>query len=249
MAHKICPRCGEQYATLKSDTCPQCFAKLTLVDESTAAEMAAARAAIEQSPEFQSAKAEEDERFRHESFQACLALVAMAVGVALVVVVAILIAARTRRGHGDAPAPSHAAVTAQTRVADVMPPGCGTFVRSEMDQRTALSGTVAIIYHAAYTPSTGSATDHAPPSKEAASAGSTVDVYAWQLDRPASEQARFLTGLQMAAEMGGQPHAVAEVDGRLFRYEIVGPAAVNGTPNRTTAEFVRVWTVQVGGRK
>jgi hypothetical protein len=232
MPQKVCPRCGAQYATLKSATCPQCFAKLIEVDDETAAEMAAARAAIEKSPEYQQAKAEEDEKFRHQSFQACLAVVAMAIAIA-VLAVALLVTAKRReqrmatRAHSVVSRP--AAPAPQARVEDVMPATVGSFQREKMDERAALSGTVTLIYHAAYVPA-------AEPN------GSTFDVYAIPLDRPAAELARFRDVVQLAALAGTKPRPVTEVTGKPFLYEIVGAAGGNSVND----DFNRAWKSQVG---
>lgn len=98
MPAKVCPRCGEQYEDLKSTTCPQCFARLLVVDEATAEELAAARAAVVQTPEFQTAKAEDDERFREQSFGACLGVVGIFAATAVLIVVLIVVALH-RYGH------------------------------------------------------------------------------------------------------------------------------------------------------
>ena len=109
MPAKVCPRCGEQYEDLKSATCPQCFARLLVVDEATAEELAAARAAVEQTPEFQAAKAEDDERFREQSFGACLGVLGIFVATAVLIVVLIVFAIHR---YGQPPREAAAAATA-----------------------------------------------------------------------------------------------------------------------------------------
>jgi len=237
MANKVCPRCGSQYATLKSATCPQCFALLIEVDDDTAAQMAAERSQVEKSPEFQAAKAEDDERFRHQSFQACLVAVAMGF-VLLVVTIVMVVSAKHDRDRLAAKYAHMQAVksaaathptTVQAKVEDVMPPQVGGFHREKMDQRAALSGTVNLIYHAAYVPVAKSV---------------TIDVYATTLDRSAAELDRFRDVVQLAAMAGSGQRSVTEVSAKPFLYEIVG---VPGTPG-VNAAFQQALTSQVGGR-
>ena len=96
MTAKVCPRCGSQYENFKSTTCPQCFAILVAVDEETAAEMTAARADVERSPEFQETKRADDERFRQQSFGACLGIAALTLAT-LIIAAALLVSAAHRR--------------------------------------------------------------------------------------------------------------------------------------------------------
>lgn len=230
MGQKVCPRCGAQYATLKSATCPQCFAKLVEVDDDTAAEMAAARAAIERSPEYQAAKAEEDERFRHQSFQACLAVIAMAVLVAVFTVAIVVSAVRHRHHAGSHGVRIQASVpsTVAARPEDVMPAGIGDFKREKVDRPETLSGTLSLIYHAAYRPVDG--------------AGS-IDVYAIAYDRPPAEIARFRDVVQLAALAGAGQRSTVEVIAKPFVYEIVGAPGEDAE----NEDFRRAFARQVGG--
>ena len=72
---KLCERCDAFFPSLGSETCPQCFAPLTALTAEEANQ--AARAQIErlQDPEYVSLKSQDDERFKEESFGACLAVV------------------------------------------------------------------------------------------------------------------------------------------------------------------------------
>lgn len=218
------------YATLKSDTCPQCFAKLTEVDDETAAEMTAARAELEKSPEYQQAKAEEDEIYRHQSFQACLTGLALGVGVLILAVVLIV----TARRHEHAAArlasrpPSVVPVATQASAVDVMPAIVDGYRREKVDTPTALSGTVTLIYHAAY----------------AAGKTGTVDVYAITGDRPAAELDRFRDVVNLTAMAGAAQRPVMEVNARPFLYEIIGAPG----PSNVNADFRRAWASQVAGQ-
>ena len=96
MPAKVCPRCGAQYPNLKSTTCPECFALLVTVDDATAEELTAARAEVEQTPEFQAVKAADDERFKMQSFGACLTVAVITV-VTLILGIVLLVSAAHRR--------------------------------------------------------------------------------------------------------------------------------------------------------
>jgi hypothetical protein len=234
MPQKICPRCGAEYATLKSATCPQCFAKLVEVDDETAAELAAARSAIERSPEYQDAKAAEDERFRHQSFQACLLAVALTIVTATMVFVMLFNELR-HRGRAGVQQGVVASVVAPSplppaQVKDVMPEEIDSFHRVEMDQ-TGLSGTLTVIYHAAYQP---------------AAKLVNMDVYAMDRNRPAAEQSRLRDVVQGAADRGGAPGTVVEVaGGGPFLYEVVGPGGSTG--GSETQTFTKAWELAVAG--
>ncbi|MDQ2798883.1 MAG: hypothetical protein M3Y13_04480 [Armatimonadota bacterium] len=197
MSAKICPRCGAQYENLKSTTCPQCFARLLLVDEATAEELSQARAQVERSPEFQEAKAEDDERFRQQSFGACLGV--LGITLATVVLVIVLVSVGVRRSHHirhaigpktpvvvTTPAPPLTTLpVAAASLDDVMPAAIDTFKRTERDQDVSLPGTLTRVFHAAYqTPN-----------------GQTTDVYALPSGNPTSEQSVFQTGVTLAAQM------------------------------------------------
>jgi hypothetical protein len=153
MPAKVCPRCGEQYEDLRSATCPQCFAKLLVVDEATAEELAAARAAVVQSPEFQTAKAEDDERYREQSFGACLGVLGIFIATVVVIVILIVFAVHRYdhpRQKTAIPTPLSIAgnvndltplPVAGATLADVMPPLIGPFQRRSLDQDVTLPST------------------------------------------------------------------------------------------------------------
>jgi len=138
MPAKVCPRCGAQYPNLKSTTCPECFAVLVPVDDATAEELAAARAEVEGSPEFQQVKAADDERFKEQSFGACLAVLAIT---ALTLI--------------PTPAPLTTLPVAAATLDEVLPPVLGPYQRLSHDQNTVLPGTLTPLFHAAYTLSGG----------------------------------------------------------------------------------------------
>jgi len=196
MPAKVCPRCGAQYPNLKSTTCPECFAILVTVDDATAAEMTAARAEVERTPEFREVKAADDERFKHQSFGACLAVVAITV-VTLIFGIFLIVSGARARHHQAAPVvvraapPAPAALTtlpvAAATLGDVFPPALGPYQRAALDQKTVLPSTLTTLFHATY----------APPG------GKPLDVYAMPAGRPTSEQNEFRLGLALTAQTGG----------------------------------------------
>ena len=198
MPAKVCPRCGAQYPNLKSTTCPECFAILVTVDDATAAEMTAARAEVEQTPQFKEVKAADDERFKHQSFGACLAVIAITIVTLILGIFLIVSGVRARHreavpviAHVAPSAPAPAALTtlpvAAATLDDVFPPALGPYQRLTRDQKTVLPSTLTVLFHATY----------------ALPTGKPLDVYAMPAGRPTPEQNEFRLGLAVAAQTGG----------------------------------------------
>ncbi len=196
MTAKVCPRCGCQYENFKSTTCLQCFAILITVDEQTAEELSAARAEVEQSPEFRETKLADDERFRQQSFGACLAIAALTF-VTLIVVVMLLVSAGHRHmAQRTLPAAKLAAAkdeplttlpVAAATPAEVLPPEIGPFSRQSVEADTVLTGTLTPLVHGVYQ----------------TAAHQLLDIYALPAGRPTSEQNEFRLGLTVASQIGG----------------------------------------------
>ena len=198
MSAKVCPRCGSQYENFKSTTCPLCFAILVPVDDATADEMAAARAEVERSPEFQAAKADDDERFRQQSFGACLGIAALTLATVVVAVVLLVAAAhrhtasthaRTvrREIRAQRAEPLTTLPVAAAALEDVLPPQLPPYTRLAADSNTVLTGTLTPLFHGVY---------RAP-------SGKLLDVYALPSGRPTDEQNEFRLGLTLAGQAGG----------------------------------------------
>ena len=202
MPAKVCPRCGAQYPNLKSTTCPECFALLVSVDDATAAELSAARAEVEQTPEFQEVKAADDERFKEQSFGACLAVIGITLVTVVLGIVLLVSGVRhrnhqARHNHQTQPDTVHAAPltpkalttlpVAAATLDEVFPPSLGPYQRLAQDQKTALPATLTPLFHAAY----------------ALPGGKPLDVYALPAGRPTDEQHEFQLGLTVAAETSG----------------------------------------------
>lgn len=197
MTAKVCPRCGCQYENFKSTTCPQCFAILVTVDEETAGEMAAARAEVEGSEEFKETKLADDERFRQQSFGACLSIAALTLVTFIVAVMLLVSAAHRRTAHTVSPLPSRVAIAredplttlpvAAATAEEVLPPEMTPFTRQAVDAGTVLTGTLTPLFHGVYrTP-----------------ARALLDVYALPAGRPTSEQNEFRLGMTLAGQVGG----------------------------------------------
>jgi hypothetical protein len=202
MTAKVCPRCGSQYENFKSTTCPQCFAILVAVDEATAEELSAARAEVERSPEFQETKAADDERFRQQSFGACLGIAALSL-MTLIVVTVLLVSAAHRHSvsRSRLPLPVIAAAkeeplttlpVAAAGLEDVLPASIGPYIRQAADANTVLTGTLTPLFHGVYV---------TPTQK-------FFDVYALPAGRPTSEQNEFRLGLTVASQLGGASRPV-----------------------------------------
>ena len=227
MTAKVCPRCGSQYENFKSTTCPQCFAILVPVDEATAAELAAARAEVERSPEFQETKLADDERFRQQSFGACLGIAALTL-VTLIVAVALLVSAAHhraahligRQARQVAPAQEEPLTTLPVAAAgleEVLPPEIGVFRRQSADAQTVLTGTLTPLFHGVYeegppAPILGSNTEDKPAPALArlgvrlpriGAWGHLLDVYALPSGQPTTEQNEFRLGVTLASQVGG----------------------------------------------
>jgi hypothetical protein len=199
MPTKVCPRCGALYQNLKSVTCPQCFAVLEPVDDATAEELAAARAEVEQTPEFQEAKAADNERFKEQSFGACLGVFAITVATLVFAVILIVSAAHrhhppapnsggVRVGLGPVPDPLTTLPVAAAGLDEVMPPqlssALGELTRTASDQDLILPGTLTHIDHAIY-----------------AANDQTINAYAIPTAESSAEQNQFRLSVTLAAQM------------------------------------------------
>ncbi len=224
MPAKVCPRCGAQYPNLKSTTCPECFAILIAVDDATAAELSAARAEVERTPEFQQVKAADDERFKEQSFGACLAVVGITF-FTLVLGIVLIVSGAHSRHHYIAPAVARAAPqttaphalttlpVAAATLDDVFPPALGQYQRIASDQKTVLPSTLTVLFHAIYT----------QPG------GKPVDVYAMPAGRPTSEGNEFRLGLAVAAQTSGDRPLLFFAT-EYWHFAALGAAGDGGSP-------------------
>ena len=242
MPAKVCPRCGAQYPNLKSTTCPECFAVLVTVDDATAEELSAARAEVERSPEFQQVKAADDERFKEQSFGACLSVLALTV-LTLTVGIVLLVSA----GHKRPPAPTtvdgggvrvggeKGAINRAPTVPVPIPPP-STVVGAGGSSLPTLPVAAAKIDDVlppgigpyrrqsrdAGTTLTGTLTPlfHAV---YAAPGGPLLDVYALPAGRPTAEQNEFRLGLALASQVGRRPLLLFPTE--YWQFAVLAPPA------------------------
>ena len=221
MPAKVCPRCGNLYEDLKSKTCPNCFAVLESIDRETAQAMARARADVEQTPEFQAIKTAEDERWREQSFGACLGVVGIFLVTVVFAVVLITVAAHRHSPRVKTPVAAATVVsaprnslsplpTANAAAEEVLPARAGAFDRTSHDQDT-LPGTNTAVFHAAYAL-------RGDPLR-------TADVFAVPADRPAAEQNEFQESIALAARLQKQATPPVPFQTSHWRYVLLGPAA------------------------
>jgi hypothetical protein len=95
---KLCERCEAFFPSIASETCPQCFAPLTSLTEEEAIKAAEYQLERLKDPEYVELKAEDDERFKEQSFGACLTVVGLTLAVAIISLILITVTAR-HQGH------------------------------------------------------------------------------------------------------------------------------------------------------
>lgn len=237
MPAKVCPRCGEQYEHLHSTTCPSCFAKLVTVDDATAEALAQARAEVVQTPEFQAVKAVDDERFREQSFGACLGVLAIFLVTAIATVALLIHAAHDKNRPARlarSPASAISTLTPAMRLPalpvaaatrdDVLPANVGSYQRLRSDQAVNIPGTLTPIFHAQYGPAT-------PP----------LEAYAVPADRPTPELNAFQLGLALASQSGARPAAAPPLffATEHWRYAVLGspPSSLDTFRAQLIAQF------------
>lgn len=209
------------YEQLKSTTCPACFAKLLDVDDAAADELSRARAEVEATPDFQAAKAADNERFQEQTFGGCVGVGLIAL-LTLAAVIAIVIVG-IRRSSAPRPVPSIALAAPALDIPSplpvggalidaVLPPVVGPYHRGESDSRTTLPGTLTPIFHAAY--------------RRDGPDGSRLDAYAIPTGRPTAEQNEFRLGIALAVQV--QRRQVVIFATEHWRYAAVGPGGMGG---------------------
>ena len=225
MTAKVCPRCGCQYENFKSTTCPQCFAILVAVDEATAEELSAARAEVEQSEEFQETKLADDERFRQQSFGACLGIAALTL-VTLIAAVVLLVSAAHHRTSAAAPAaraaraalakeePLTTLPVAAATLAEVLPPEITPFKQQALDANTVLTGTLTPLFHGVYL----------TPNQK------LLDVYVLPAGRPTPEQNEFRLGMTLAGQIGGTNRPVLFFATEYWHFAVLAAPGDTETP-------------------
>jgi len=203
------------------------------VDEETAGELAAARAEVEHSDEFKETKLADDERFRQQSFGACLGIAALTLLTLIVAIVLLVSAAHRKSAHTENVARPQAKIVredplttlpvAAASLEEVLPVQIGPFTRQSADAGTVLTGTLTPLFHGVYVrrdplaPNNGGtglgegkgAASSAPTARVRTltppllGAGGALDVYALPAGRPTTEQNEFRLGVTLASQFGG----------------------------------------------
>jgi hypothetical protein len=151
---KLCPRCGAFYQDLTSKTCPQCFAKLELLDDDAAASLIIEQERRASDPEVLQNRSAEDEKFKEQAFGACLTVAFVGLVTFIVCVAIIIVAAHSYR-------PKYIGVTSQqnrngsrmVRLSDidtVLPLQLLGEKQTEQDSSLVLPGSLSRVNHTAY---------------------------------------------------------------------------------------------------
>lgn len=198
---KLCPRCGAFYQDLRSQTCPQCFARLNILDEDTARRLSEEQAARVADPEFREIKAVEDERFKEQSFGACLAVAGILLVTLVVAVVFIWLAATRERPHRQATLPSQSPAAAQVAPSSLLPPILGGFTRRSLESEGTLPGQTLPLSRGVYS--------------------SDIQVYAAPTAGQSQHDALHLAAT-LAAEQHNPPLLLQEITTPKAQYAILG---------------------------
>lgn len=204
---KLCPRCGAFYQDLKSQTCPQCFARLELLDDQTARRLSEEQASRVADPEIRQMKAMEDERFKEQSFGACLAVVGILFATLVISIVFIWLAVSRERLHHAAPA----AISSAPAAIDpnsLLPPIVGGFARRSIQNIGPLPGGSTPLYHGIYQ--------------------GGVQLYAAPTANLSEDQQNALNlAATLAAEQHNPPLALQEITTTKAHYAVLGVSAAD----------------------
>jgi len=233
MSAKVCPRCGSLYQSLKSATCPQCFAILDTIDDQTAQELASEKAKEESSEEFQSAKTQENEQWAEQSFRACLGVVGITFLTLVASIVIIVIAVR----HHHAPvSTTPAAIQAAQPAAksqglstaalpdEILPASVDGYVRTALESDLVLPGATDSVVHGSY-----SLTEPAQNRAGSSIVGRSFDVFVIRQTSLETNQDAFKLGAAMAAHVGGATvRPTVEGATTNWTYIVIGDTKLDG---------------------
>ncbi len=207
-AARYCPRCGAFYPSLKSDTCPQCFAKVAIVDEDTTRQLAQIEAAQGDDPEYVAQKARDDERFKEQSFGACLTVILILISTIVCAAVIISIASRSHRKPIGLVSERNAMLTTTTvtNIASLFPLGLNGLARISVDKPLSIEGVSIPMYCA----------DYARGVQVYCLPGSDVGL---------SDQKAFYANVDAAAHSRYPPLAQEEIEKQSEHYGVLAPSA------------------------
>ena len=232
MSAKVCPRCGVLFESLKSTTCPQCFAILDTVDDQSAQELSAEKAKEESSEEFQAAKEHDDEHWAEQSFNSCLAVVAIAVLTVVVSVIIVVTAVHRIRYSGHISAGTQSALVqpiVQTRGLssaalpnEILPASVGAYYRTALDTDLIVPGATDIIVHGCY---------NLPGESGVSNSDRSFDVFVIRQTSLETNGEAFSLGCAMAAHVGASDRSVrpmSEAHTPNWTYAVIGDNKPDG---------------------
>jgi hypothetical protein len=209
---KICPRCGAFYQDLISNTCPQCFAKLEMLDDADAAELIAEQESRSRDPEFVNLKRMDDERFQEQSFGACMVVVLLFLVTVIVCTLLVSVAVHRQEAReaqvaarAPAKASSYPGQKASPVVDRLLPMELDVLPRRGVNDDLVVPGTFYPIYHAAY--------------------DGGVDVYALPTDTPDDDHMQAVhLAVAFMSERASPPMPTREIKTHRAIYFIVAPS-------------------------
>jgi hypothetical protein len=151
---KLCPRCGAFYQDLTSKTCPQCFAKLDLLDDADAASLIAEQERRASDPDILQARSVEDEKFKEQAFGACVSVVF--IGLITLIVCAVIVVIATHRFRPRIQLSTNKATQTYINAASIvesdtiMPKQINGSNRTLLDSSLVLPGSLTHVVHAVY---------------------------------------------------------------------------------------------------
>jgi len=230
MSAKVCPRCGSLFQSLKSATCPQCFAILDTIDDQTAQELASEKTKEESSEEFQAARKQDNEQWAEQSFKACLSVVGITF-LTVVVSIIILVAAVRHSRHNAALKSGQAAViqpvvkgqgpSTAALPNEILPSTAGIYTRTALESDIALPGVTDSIIHGTYS-----------------LPGHTFDVFVIRQTSLETNGDAFKLGCDMAAHVGASSFTVRPIfqgaAGPNWTYAVIGDNEPDGAAKAQT---------------
>jgi uncharacterized Zn finger protein (UPF0148 family) len=227
MAAKLCPRCGTLFQSVKSATCPQCFAILERIEDETAQELVAEKAKEENSEEFQAVKKAEDEQWAEQSFRACLGVVGITI-LTIIASIVILVAAVHHQKYTKSAAIAPVAHSAQPVTTngpssaalpdELLPAQTGAFTRTAIESDLSLPGATDSIDHATYLYS-----------------GRTFDVFVIRETSMQADAKAFNVGCGMAAREGAKcARPIVQLATTNWTFAVIGDTQPDGSVEAST---------------
>jgi hypothetical protein len=215
---KLCERCEAFFPSIASETCPQCFAPLTVLTDDEAITAVEYQLERMHDPDYVVRKTEEDEKFKEQSFGACLATLGLIVAVAFFSVILISAAQHRQVKHFR---PTQSPLTANNSNVDadgLLPGRVGNLTRGTV-AAIKQSGAIDPILHATYS--------------------DQIQIYVLPItDMNAQSLNNFHLIVSAISGQTNPPFISQEIHGKLAYYDIIG--ANGGLVGDTTQRLVSV---------